>query len=69
MLLVSEEEMQDAVRLLLGTAHMLAEESGAAATAGAMQIRERLAGKKVALVLSGGNMTLDGLRRVLRPGA
>jgi hypothetical protein len=28
-------------------------------------MRERLAGKKVALVLSGGNLTVDGLRRAL----
>jgi threonine dehydratase len=68
MLLVTEEEIRQAVQLLLEKAHLLAEESGAASTAAAMQIRERLAGKKVALVLSGGNMTLDGLRRVLRPG-
>jgi threonine dehydratase len=68
MLLVTETEIQGAVRLLLEKAHMLAEESGAASTAGAMQIRDRLAGKKVVLVLSGGNMTLDGLRRLLRPG-
>jgi threonine dehydratase len=68
MLLVTEEEIREAVLLLLEKAHMLAEESGAASTAAAMQVRERLAGKKVVLVLSGGNMTLDGLRRVLRPG-
>jgi threonine dehydratase len=49
----------------------VAEESGAAALAGAVQMRERLAGRKVALVLTGGNMTLDGLRRVVsqRPPA
>jgi threonine dehydratase len=68
MLLVTEDEIREAVQLLLERAHLLAEESGAASTAAAMQIRERLAGKKVVLVLSGGNMTLDGLRRVLRPG-
>jgi threonine dehydratase len=68
MLLVSEKEIQSAVRLLLEKAHMLSEESGAAATAGAMQVRDRLAGKKVAIILSGANMTLDTLRRVLRPG-
>jgi threonine dehydratase len=68
MLLVTEEEIREAVQLLLERAHLLAEESGAASTAAAMQIRERLAGKKVVLVLSGGNMTLDGLRRILRPG-
>jgi threonine dehydratase len=65
MLLVSEDELRDAVLLLLRNAHQVAEEAGAAATAGAVQIAERLKGKKVAVVLSGGNMTLDGLRRAL----
>jgi len=64
-LLVSEEEIRDAVRLLLESAHILAEESGAASTAAALKMPERLKGKKVALIVSGGNMTLDGLRRVL----
>ncbi|MDO8617215.1 MAG: pyridoxal-phosphate dependent enzyme [Dehalococcoidia bacterium] len=70
MLLVSEEEMRDAVLLLLEAAHQVAEESGAAATAGALQMAERLRGKRVAIILSGGNMTLDALRRVVmgRPG-
>jgi threonine dehydratase len=51
--------------LLARGAHVVAEESGAAATAAAVQLKERLAGKKVAVVVSGGNMTVDHLRRVL----
>lgn len=65
MLLVGEDEMRDAVVRLARSAHVIAEESGAAATAGAVQIAERLAGKKVALVVSGGNITIDHLRRIL----
>jgi threonine dehydratase len=65
MLLVSEDELRDAVLLLLEAAHIVTEESGAASTAAAVQMGERLKGKKVVLVVSGGNMTLDGLRRVL----
>ncbi len=65
MLLVSEEEMRAAMLLLARTAHIVAEESGAASTAAAVQIGERLRGKKVAIVVSGGNVTLDHLRRVL----
>ncbi len=65
MLLVSEQEMRDAVVLLARTAHVIAEESGAAATAAAIQIAGRLAGKKVALIVSGGNMPIDHLRRLL----
>ncbi len=65
MLLVSDEEMRQAVVLLLRAAHVVAEESGAASTAAAVKLRERLADKKVAIVVSGGNMTLDSLRRAL----
>ena len=65
MLLVSEQEMRDSVVLLARTAHVIAEESGAAATAAAIQIAGRLAGKKVALIVSGGNMPIDHLRRLL----
>jgi threonine dehydratase len=65
MLLVSDEEMQDAVVVLLRSAHVVAEESGAAATAAAIKLGERIRGRKVAIVVSGGNMTLDSLRRVL----
>jgi threonine dehydratase len=65
MVLVSEEDMRDAMLMLARTAHIVAEESGAAATAAAVQLRERLRGKKVAIIVSGGNITLDHLRRVL----
>ena len=65
MLLVSEDEISDAVIMLAEYAHQVAEEAGAAATAAAVQLGERLRGKKVVVMLSGGNMPLDGLRRVL----
>ncbi len=65
MLLVTEDEISAAVIMLARYAHQVAEDSGAAAMAAAVKLHERLRGKKVAVVLSGGNMTLDGLRRVL----
>jgi threonine dehydratase len=65
MLLVSEEELRAAVVRLARSAHIVAEESGAAATAAAVQIADRLAGKKVAITVSGGNITPDHLRRIL----
>ncbi|MEO8456390.1 MAG: pyridoxal-phosphate dependent enzyme [Chloroflexota bacterium] len=64
-LLVSEQELRDGILRLARTAHVVAEESGAAATAAAVQIAERLRGKKVAIIVSGGNIPLDHLRRVL----
>ena len=65
MLLVSEAEISDAVVMLARFAHQVAEDSGAASLAAAVKLGERIRGKRVAIVLSGGNMTLDGLRRVL----
>jgi len=53
---VSDELCADAVRLLLHTTHNLPEPAGAVATAGLMAERERQRGKRVGVVLSGGNL-------------
>ena len=65
MLLVSDAEMSDAIGLLLRAVRQLAEPSGAAATAAAVKLGERLKGKKVAILLSGGNIPTEDLRRIL----
>jgi threonine dehydratase len=64
-ILVSDQEIRLAMRLLLEHTHNLAEGAGAASLAGAIKIRERLAGKRVALILSGCNVTTEALRQVL----
>ncbi len=64
-ILVSEREIQDAVRCLLETVHQLAEGGGAAALAGALQLRESLAGQRVGVVLTGGNIDLATLRDIV----
>jgi threonine dehydratase len=53
---VSEAEMRQAMRILFSDTHNVAEGAGAAAVAAAIQERGRLAGKRVAAVLSGGNI-------------
>jgi threonine dehydratase len=63
--LVTEEEMAEAVRLLLRTTHNLAEGAGAAGLAGLMKLREELPGKGVGIILSGGNIDRETLRRVV----
>jgi threonine dehydratase len=69
MVLVGEAELRQAVGLLLQTTHNLAEGAGAAATAAALRLRDQLAGKKVVGVLSGGNLDLRELGRILHePG-
>lgn len=65
MVLVSEEEMRQAMLLLLGDARLLAEGAGAAALAGAIQLKSELQGKRVGIVVSGGNVTVDTVRRAL----
>jgi threonine dehydratase len=63
---VSEEEMVKAIRLLLFHTHNLAEGAGAATLAAALQLGSQLAGKRVAIILSGGNIDAATLRRVLQ---
>ena len=63
--LVSEGELKKAIVTLLETTHQLAEGAGAASTAAAFKLREQLNGKKVALPLTGGNLTLKKLRTIL----
>jgi threonine dehydratase len=62
---VSEAEIAEAVRVLLRTTHNLAEGAGAAGLAGLVKLKEALAGRSVAIVLSGANIDRDTLRRVL----
>jgi threonine dehydratase len=64
--LVPDEALREAIRLLLRVTHNLAEGAGAASTAAAFQMRERLAGKTVVGVLSGGNLDLRELARILK---
>ena len=63
--LLSEEEILEGVRLALQATHNLAETAGAASLAAALKIRERLAGKKVVLIMSGGNLDHEHLLQAL----
>ena len=67
--LVSECEMNRAIVMHLEQTHNLTEHAGAASLAGALKIRDRLAGKKVALVMSGGNISVDHLKIALATAA
>jgi threonine dehydratase len=53
---VSDAEIRRAMRILYSDTHNLAEGAGAAALAAALQERDRLAGKRVAVIHSGGNI-------------
>lgn len=64
-ILVDDKAMRVAIRHYLEKAKTLAEPAGAASLAAALQIREQLQGKKVALILSGGNISPAELRDAL----
>jgi threonine dehydratase len=64
-LLVSEAELEEAVLRMLELTRNLAEPAGAAPLAAALKLRDRLAGKRVALILSGGNISPEHLREIL----
>jgi threonine dehydratase len=63
--LVGEEELERAVVQMIEGTRNLVEPAGAAPLAGALRLRGRLAGKKVALVLSGGNISPAQLQQIL----
>ncbi|MCY3689814.1 MAG: threonine dehydratase [Gammaproteobacteria bacterium] len=62
---VSEEEIAEAMRMLYRSTHNVAEGAGAAAFAALMQERERQAGRKIGVILTGGNVDAEVFRSVL----
>jgi threonine dehydratase len=64
-ILVSDDEIRSAMVALIETTRNLVEAAGAASLAGALRLRERLAGKRVALICSGGNISVPQLADVL----
>ncbi|HXF03914.1 MAG TPA: threonine dehydratase [Blastocatellia bacterium] len=63
--LVSDDEIRQAMLLMMEATHNLVEGAGAAPLAAALKIKERLRGRTVVLDQSGGNITLESLRNLL----
>jgi len=62
---VTEDEMAHAMRVYFDDTHHVAEGAGAAPLAALMQERERMAGKTVGVILSGGNIERARFSQVL----
>ena len=62
---VSDDQVEDAMRALYQDAHTLAEGAGAAPLAALLTERDRMRGKAVGVVISGGNVDIDVYSRVL----
>jgi len=66
---VSDDEVAAAIRAYWTDTHNLSEGAGAAALAAAMQEKPKLGGKRVGLILSGGNIDLELFNRWIIPQA
>jgi threonine dehydratase len=64
-ILVSEEEMVEAILLIMELIRNMAEEAGSSPLAAALKIKDRLKGKNIALVLTGGNISMPRLKQIL----
>lgn len=62
---VGEDEFAEASRCYFSDTHNVAEGAGAAGLAALLQERERMRGRRVALVLTGGNIDRDAYLRIL----
>ena len=63
--LVSEDEIRDALRMVIDEHHQLIEGAAAAAVAGAVQLGDGLAGRRVAIVSCGANIAATTLAHAL----
>jgi threonine dehydratase len=63
--LVTEQQIRDAVRLVVGRHHTLIEGAAGVAVAGYLANRERFAGRDVAIVLCGANIDTEVLKEIL----
>ena len=66
---VSDDEIRAAITALWTDTHNLAEGAGAAALAAALQDKPKIRGKRVGLILSGGNIDFDLFNRWVVPQA
>jgi threonine dehydratase len=64
-LLVIDDEIRRATAAMIGATQNLCESAGAAGLAAVVKHQGRFAGRKVALILSGGNISLDQLSDLL----
>jgi threonine dehydratase len=63
--LVSDDELDAATVVMIEKTRNLVEAAGAAALAGALKLKERIRGRKIALICSGGNISPAQLKTVL----
>ena len=65
LIMVKENTIKDAVKFMIKDEKYIAEGSGAAPVAAVLSASERVGGKNIALVISGGNIDGDLMIRLL----
>ena len=63
--LVTEEEIKDAIKLIIQKHYMLTEGSGALSVASFIRQKEKYAGQNVVLILSGAKISSEKLKEVI----
>ena len=63
---VTDDEIRDSMRMLLNDAGLVTEPAGAAGLAAAAKLRGDFSGRRVGVVVTGGNISKDDLTRLLR---
>jgi threonine dehydratase len=64
-IVVDDNEIRDAMRILLETQQQLVEGSAALSVAALVKCKDRFAGRRVVLVLSGARISIESLREVI----
>lgn len=64
-LLVEENEIKDTIRSLIDHHHQIVEGSGAVGPAALVKYKDKFKGRKVSVVISGGNIDIDLLRQII----
>lgn len=64
-ILVTEDEIKEAIKLFLEKHYMLVEGAGALSVASFIKASERFGNKNVVLIISGAKITLDALKEIL----
>jgi threonine dehydratase len=63
--LLTEDEILEGIKMALATTHNLAEAAGAVSLMAAYKIKDRLAGKKVVMIMTGSNLKMDNLKKAI----
>lgn len=64
-ILVSEEEIKESIRIIFRETHNIAEGAGAASLSAALKMKDQIRRKKIVLVLTGGNIDTATLKSIL----